>query len=92
MACPTPHDLPDAHAPSTPIALLELSIDEARRHLPLPPSSSHLVYPRSEVGRQCIKLVVQAVTREHGETGWGKVLAQLVYDPMGGRLGPRSHL
>jgi len=67
--CPQAHHMSDAHQLAPPGAFFHLTRDQARRHLPLAstPSFATSLEPVSKMGRERIKVHVQAVTGKEWE-------------------------
>ncbi len=82
--CPEAHHLRDPRQLTPPIAFFHLAVDQTRRHLPsmcFPPSLNHLK-PLAEMGRESIKVHIQAITGEERQTARGQDLSQGVDECM----------
>ena len=67
---PQAHHVGDANQLSLPVAFFHLAVDQTRCHLPLahvPPSTS-LLPPSPKMGREGIKVHIEAIAREKRET------------------------
>ncbi len=80
--CPKPRHVCDPQQLAPPIAFLHLALDQARRHMPLAHFRPSTTYrePLSKMGREGIKVHMQAITREEWEAAWGQELPQRVND------------
>ena len=79
-------------APS--VAFLHLAVDQPRCYLPLvhvPPSMTQHE-PLTKVGRERIKVHIEAIAGEKGEAARGQHLSERVDEPMGHVLGARAEL
>ncbi len=74
----------DPHQLAPSVAFLHLAVDQASRHLPLayfPLSPTHLK-PLSKMGRESIKVHIQAITGEERQAARSQELSQGVDDSM----------
>ena len=67
--CPQAHHVRDMYQLASSVAFFHLTIDQARRHLPLTqfPPSTMPYEPLSEMGRQRIEIQVETIAREEWE-------------------------
>src|SRR5215467_1613036 len=78
VLCPQSHYVRDPHQLAPLVSFLHLTIDQARRHLPLaslPSFATHLE-PLSKMSRQRIKVKIQAITGEERQTVGSQELSQ----------------
>ena len=82
--CSQAHHRRDPRQLTPPVAFLHLAVDQTRRHLPptcYPPSTT-FCEPLSKMGRQRIKVQVEAITGEERETARSQDLSQSMDDRM----------
>jgi len=82
------HNVSDPNELAPTIAFFHLAVDQTRRHLPLthvPASMTHME-PVSKMGRQRIKVYIEAITGEKWETSRVQGVSQGVDDAMRGVL------
>jgi hypothetical protein len=75
----------DPYQLASPVAFLHLAVDQPRCYLPLAhgaPSVNHLE-PLTKVGRERIKVEVQAIAGEKREIAWSQHLSERVDESMG---------
>ena len=76
---------------SATVVFGELSVKEVSADLPLmglPPDGLH---PSAEVGRQRVKVQLQAVAGENGQAIWSQHFHESMHDGMGHRLSARPN-
>ena len=75
---PQAHHLCNPNEPAPPIAFFHLTIDQARRHLPMehdPPRTTSCE-PASKMGREGIKIAIEAITGEERKATRSQHLSQ----------------
>jgi hypothetical protein len=88
------HHLRDPYQPASSVALLHLTVDQLRRHLPPEdfPSSATQHEPLTKVSGEGIEVEIEPVTREKGDATRSQDLSQGVDHGMGCILCARTEL
>ncbi len=87
--CPQAHHVGDPNQLALLVAFFHLTIDQARCHLPMehvPPSTASYK-PVSKMGREGIKVAIEAITGKDGEATRSQHLSQGVDEQVGHVLG-----
>ena len=92
--CSQPDDVLDPHQFASPIVLLHLPIEQARRHLPLPrlPSALRSLGPVPKVSCEGVEIGIEAVTGKEGQAARNQLLAQAVDEQLSHAMGARTQL
>ncbi len=75
---PQAHHVRDPHQLAPPVAFLHLTIDQAGRHSPMEhfPPSTTFCKPVTKMGRQGVKVAIEAITRKERKAARGQHLSQ----------------